>query len=260
MKTIVIYLLMVFSLMACHNEQQDPVPVDLRPLRMDDVDGYRELQYDDTGKITGLLIVTKFVDGTEKRETQNFVYDSTGKLIESRTDAGWDMRYTYNDRDQLVSTDVYADGSRYQRHVYTYNSKRYLSERITYEGISDEALIPVSKEYYAYDNLGNVTLQLLYAYDASGQAARITTRFTFSDYDNRTNIEKYFIVTPFNPTLTLCKNNPGKMVVENATGSINSVETYTYQYNDHGYVTEKTSHLTLHNGSSGSYLTRYSFK
>jgi len=71
---------------------------------------------------------------------------------------------------------------------------------------------------------------------------------------------EYFNVHPFNPFITLRKNNPGKMVTRNADGIISSVETYRYKYNAQDYAIEKTSFVKMYNGSSGSYTTQYVFK
>jgi YD repeat-containing protein len=248
---------------SCNEEENNPTPLapDIIPLKMEDVDGSRELTYDASGKIGALSITTKFVNGTEMKSIQTLWYDPSGKLIESTTDTGWRMVYTYDSQGRVGQTDEYVQGSWSQRHIYTYNSKGFLLESITYQDIPEEGgLIPVSKDVYTYDGNGNVTLQLLYYYTAFGAEAKILTRFTFSDYDNKINTEEYFDINPFNPAVKFRKKNPGKMVIQNAQGNISSVETYEYLYNTQGYATQKTSYVTMHNGNSGSYITHYSFK
>ncbi len=255
----------VIILAACDNEENNPTPTPqpsiLIPVKMEDVDGYRELVYDASGKISELEIVTKFVNGTEMKSVQSLIYDASGKLTESTTDTGWRITYAYDGNGKVSETEEYVNGVWSQRHVYTYNIKGLLIETKTYQNIPEEGgLIPVSKEVYTYDANGNVTFQILYHYTSFGIEAKITSTFTFSDYDNKINTEEYFDIHPFNPFVKFRKNNPGKMVIQNAHGTISVVETYEYKYNEQGFATEKTSYITMHNGNSGSYTTKYSFK
>jgi YD repeat-containing protein len=258
-------LLAVVALMAasCDNEESTPAPQipELVPLKMEQLDGTRELIYDASGKITGLSIVTNFVNGSKMTSVQTLTYNAAGQLTESTTDTGWRMVYTYNDKNQIVKTDEYVNGTWSQLHEYTYNDKGLLIQSIKSQNIPEEGgLIPVAKDEYIYDQNGNVILQFLYYYTSFGIEAKMLTKFTFGDYDGKINTEEYFDMHPFNPFIKLRKNNPGKMIVQNANGIISSTEIYQYKYNTEGYATEKTSFTTMHNGNTGSYVTTYTFK
>ncbi|WP_276366715.1 RHS repeat domain-containing protein [Chryseolinea sp. H1M3-3] len=255
----------VVILAACDNEENNPTPTPqpsvLIPVKMEDVDGYRELVYDASGKISELAIVTKFVNGSEMKSVQTLIYDNSGKLTESTTDTGYRMTYSYDGVGRVSKTDEYVNGTWSQLHEYVYNDKGFLKESITYQNIPEEGgVIPVAKDTYTYDANGNVTFQTLYHYTPFGIEAKVTSTFTFSGYDNKINTEEYFDVHPFNPFVKFRKNNPGKMVVQNAHGTTSVVETYEYKYNEQGFATEKTSYVIMHNGNSGSYTTKYSFK
>jgi YD repeat-containing protein len=263
MKKVILFVFSALLVFSCDHHGKDPEPEipNLVPIKMEDVDGYRELMYDVNGKVVGVSIVTKFVDGTELRNVQTLVRDTSGKLIELTTDTGSRMVYVYDGEGKVSRTEEYVNDVWSQRHEYIYNEKGLLKENITYQDIPEEGgLIPVSKDVYSYDGAGNVTLQVLYHYTPFGVDAKILTTTTFSDYDSKINTERYFAINPFNPFVKVRNNNPGKMVIRNAAGATKIVETYEYKYNAEGYTTEKTSYVTMDNGNSGSFTTTYTFK
>src|SRR6186997_175140 len=99
MKTILFLMALALLAVACDNEENSPIPInqELVPLKMEHVDGSRELIYNASGKITGLAIVTHFANGTEMTSIQTLLYDAEGQLTESTTDTGYRMVYSYND-------------------------------------------------------------------------------------------------------------------------------------------------------------------
>ena len=248
---------------ACDNEENSPIPInqELVPLKMEHVDGSRELIYNASGKITGLAIVTHFANGTEMTSIQTLLYDVEGQLTESTTDTGYRMVYSYNDDGLITKTEEYVNGRWWQQHVYAYYDKGLLKQSITYQNIPEEGgMIPVAKDEYAYDAKENVTTHQLYYYTSFGAEVKLLTTFTYSDYDNKINTEEYFDMHPFNPLAKIKKNNPGKMIVQNANGVMSITETYQYVYNVQGYTIQKTSFVTMYNGNTGSHTTKYSFK
>jgi len=248
---------------SCDDEESNPAPTvpELVPLKMEQLDGSRELIYDTSGKVTGLSIVTNFSNGSKMTSAQTLIYNDAGQLTESTTDTGWRMVYTYNDRNKISKTDEYVNGSWSQLHEYTYDDKGLLLYDITSQNIPEEGgLIPVAKNEFTYDAAGNVTLHLLYYYTSFGAEAKLLTKHSFSDYDDKVATEEYFDMHPFNPFVKLRKNNPGKMVIENANGITTIVENYQYNYNLEGYAIKKTTFSTMHNGNTGSYVTTYTFK
>lgn len=263
MKKVFLFVFSALLAFSCEHNGNDPEPEipNLVPIKMEDVDGHRELIYDANGKVSGVSIVTKFVDGTELKNVQTLVRDTSGKLIELTTDTGWRMVYVYDGEGKVSRTEEYVNDVWSQRHEYAYNEKGLLKESITYQNVPEEGgLIPVSKDAYSYNSNGNVSLQVLYYYTSFGAEAKLLTTTTFSDYDSKINTESYFAINPFNPFVKVKNNNPGKMVMRNPTGTNTIVETYEYKYNDAGYTAEKTSYVTMYNGNSGSFTTSYSFK
>ena len=228
---------------------------------MEQLDGSRELLYDASGKITGLSIVTHFSNGNEMISVQTLIYNAAGQLVESTTDTGWRMVYTYNDRNLISKTDEYVNGSWSKLHEYFYNSQGLLTHDISFQDIPEEGgLIPVAKNEYTYNTDGNVIQQLLYYYTSFGAEAKLLTKFTYSGYDKKVATEEYFDMHPFNPFIRLKKNNPAKLIVQNAAGITSITETYQYKYNSDGYAIEKKTFTTMYNGNTGSYTTTYTFK
>lgn len=263
MKTIPFLIAFTLLAVACDNVENNPTPInqELVPLKMEDLDGSRELIYNASGKISGLSIVTRFSNGNEMTSIQTLFYDASGQLKESTTDTGYRMVYSYNDDDQISQTEEYLNDTWTQRHVYTYYDEGLLKESITYQNIPEEGgIIPVAKNEYMFDIKGNVSVHRLYHYTSFGAEVKLLTTFTYSNYDNKINTEEYFDIHPFNPLVKIRKNNPGKMVVQNANGVTSMVETYKYEYNIQGYATQKSSFVTMYNGNTGSYTTKYSFK
>src|SRR5687768_7104996 len=98
MRKVSLFVFSALFTLSCEHNGNDPNPEipNLIPIKMEDADGYRELIYDDNGKVSGVSIVTKFVDGTELKNVQTLVRDTNGKLIELTTDTGWRMVYVYD--------------------------------------------------------------------------------------------------------------------------------------------------------------------
>jgi hypothetical protein len=99
----------------------------------------------------------------------------------------------------------------------------------------------------------------MYYFTPYGAEAKLLTTFISSNYDDKLNTEDHFDVNVFNPYVTLRKNNPGKLITQNASGSISSTEVYTYQYHPKGYATSKTTEVTWHHGGTGSYTSTFMF-
>jgi hypothetical protein len=258
-----VYLVAVLLLTACDNEEDSPAPItpELVPLKMEDLDGSRELIYNAAEKISGLSIVTRFANGTEMTSIQSMLYDVSGRITESTTDTGYRMIYTSYEDGNISQTEEYLNDAWTQRHVYSYYGEGNLKESITYQNIREEGgIIPVSKNEYVYDTRGNVTVHRLFHFTTFGAESKLLTTFTYSNYDNKINTEEYFDVHPFNPLINLRKNNPGKMVMQNANGITSMTEIYQYKYNAQSHTTQKTSFVTMYNGNTGSYTTKYSFK
>jgi YD repeat-containing protein len=263
MKKLLSLVSLVILAVACDNEENSPAPIapDLVPLKMEELDGSRELIYNASGKIGGLAIVTRYANGSEMTSIQTLLYDTNGRLTESTTDTGYRMVYTYNDDGLITKTQEYVNGTWWQVHVYDYYDEGLLKQSITYQDIPEEGgVIPVAKDEYVYDTKGNVIIHRLYYYTSFGAEAKLLTMFTYGGYDDKINTEEYFDIHPFNPLVKIRKNNPGKMVVQNANGVTSIVETYQYEYNVQGFATQKTSFVTMYNGNTGSHTTKYTFK
>lgn len=254
-------LILVIAFFAACDSDNNPTPTapNLVPVKLEEQNYTKELFYDAAGKLKEVSSETRFVDGSRHKLQQTLIYNANGRLVESVTDAGSHMIYVYDDKDRIVQTDEYENSNWKQKHVYHYNSKGLITDRITYHNIPDEGgVVPVSEEAYDYDSKGNVSRQQLYKYERN--EAKLLTTYLLSEYDNKINTDEYFDTHPFNPLLTIRKNNPGKLVTQNALGFTTSMETYTYRYNDQHYAIEKTTAVTYYNGNTGSYTTQYTFR
>lgn len=265
MKRPLFFLLLAMTctaLVSCDSdEDKDPIAsTELRPDRIEQLDYTRELVFDDQERLVKVISTSEMPNDVELVSTQEFTYGVDGHLDESTTDSGWRMVYSY-EGEFIVRTDEYIDGVLSQYHTFQYNPNGRLKERVTWQDIPEEGgLIPVSKDAFEYDSRGNVIKNEIFYFNTGTQQHHLLTRFVFSDYDDKINSEELFYNNPFNPLIKLRENNPGKMVVSNMNGVISSTDTYTYQFNDQGYATHKTTNTLFHHGETGSYETSYFFK
>jgi YD repeat-containing protein len=263
MNKILLATMVVVLSFACDTEN-NPQPdfPKIIPVRMEEPGFTQELIYDAAGKLIKIISVSKFVDGSTFESTKTFAYNPSGRLLESVTSNGWRTIYSYDNADRVVQADEYENDVWEKRFVYAYNERGLLSERVTFQQKSagETGIERVSKETYLYDSKDNVAVQKLFEYTESGTLENLLTIYTFSDYDEKLNTDAYFGMPPYYPSSVLKKRNPGKLVIQNSQGFTTSIETYSYQYNDVGYASEKTSRVTFYNGNTGSYVTKYSFK
>jgi hypothetical protein len=260
MKEFLLAILVIAFVGACGSENNPAphLPV-LIPVKLEEQNYTKELFYDVTGKLKDISSETRFVDGTRDALLQTLLYNSEGRLIESLTDAGLHMIYSYDNSNRIIQTDEYENSRWVRKYIYNYDDRGLMAERITYQNVPAEGgIIPISREIYEYNASGNVTRQQLFEFD--DEAAKLRTSYVFSDYDDKINTEEYFDAYPFNPLTTLQKNNPGKLVIQNAVGVTSSTEIYSYLYNNQNYAVEKTTSVTFYHGGTGSYTTHYSFK
>lgn len=221
---------------------------------------YRVMHHDGGGKLTRIQMVSVLPNDTKEEINQLYSYNEAGRLLESNTENGWRMVYSYTG-DELTRTDEYINSQLSQYHLFEYNQQGKLAQRITYQNIPEEGgEIPVSKDVFDYDENGNIAEERLYYYTSFGEEAVLLTVFTYSDYDEKHNSENLFLVNPFNPLAQFSENNPGKMLVRNAHGNVSMTHTYTYQYNTKGYPVKKSTHTLMYNGEQGSYQSIYSFR
>lgn len=251
--------LFVFS---CKEEQ--PLPIDqkeeLIPISYTEEGFTKTLTYNEAGKLTRIHYATTFSDGNILESVHDFRYNADGVLTESENNIGWRLVYTY-DGDLIVKTEEYLSGQIPQYHLFTYDDKKRLIERVTYQDILEEGGdVPVSKESYVYDQHDNITIQRLYYYTSYGAEARLLSEFEFSEYDEKINSEEFFDIMGINPFIRLRKNNPGVMTFKNNSGLVSLTERYTYTYHEKGYPIIKAVDVTQYNGTTGSYEARYTFK
>lgn len=243
------------------DDTPQPNMAELTPVKLEQAGYIRELNYNISGNLNEVVTTYRYANGLETKSIQVLDYNDDGLLIRSTTDSGWRLEYTYDGNGRLVKTNEYTNDSWWQLHTYEYNEKGLLLQSITFQNIPEEGgIIPVSKDMYEYDVNENVVVMDLYYYTSYGAESKLLTKFVFSDYDTKKNSEEYFNVHPFNPTLLLRKNNPGKMIVSNAKGIVSSTDVYSYTYNKEGYAIAKTTTQTMYNGETGSYTTQYYFK
>lgn len=250
------------SLAACNDDEPIRVdsPLTLIPKTFVEADLTKSLVYDDANRLVEIHFITKYPNGTTSTSVQTFVYNEEGKLAESTTDTGWRYVYTY-DNHFIIRTDEYIQDTHSDYHLFKYDNKSRLIERVTYQDIPEEGgEIPVAKDTFTYDSQGNLEFQRLYYYTSYGLEAKLLTELAFSDYDDKVNSEEYFDVMGINPLIRLRKHNPSKMIVKNQQGNITSTETYAYTYHPKGYAVAKKARIVLYNGNEGSYEATYLFE
>jgi hypothetical protein len=260
-KTILsLFVLTIFT--ACSTDELiTPTPnLKLVPEHFEQLDFSKTFEYDPTGQLTGVTMVSRLPNGATMESRQSYFYDVENRLNQTTTDNGWVLVYTLSDG-QIARTDEYVNCWFTQYHTYEYNANGLLIKSFTWQNIPEEGgEIRVAKDEYEYNSDGNLTTHRLYYYSSFGKDPRILTTFTFSDYDTKLNAEDHFSAIAANPLVVFRKNNPGKMVVRNRFGNISSVETYTYEYHTKGYPTNKVTNVTFQDGSTSSYETTYRFQ
>lgn len=260
MKPISFIFLLSLVIIACDTSSPEPVQINLKPSLFEEEDFRREYVYNNENQLIQIKLISEFSNGGSMTSTQNFIYRSNGKMEETNSDTGFRFVYTYTG-DKISRTDEYANGTWSKYHAFTYDSRGRLTEQVTYQDIPDEGgLIPTSKDTYQYDVNDNLVVMNMYYFTSYGAETKLLTTFISSDYDTKINTEDYFDVNVYNPYVTLHRNNPGKLITQNASGIVGSTELYTYQYHPKGYATSKTTHVTWHHGGTGSYTSTFTFK
>lgn len=265
MKAITYIALLSLIIIACDTNNPElvhpePVHLDLKPALFIEEDFTREYIYNETNQLIQIRLISALPNGGSMTTTQNFSYLLTGKMADATSDTGFKFVYTYTG-DKISRTDEYVYGSWSRYHAFTYDSQGRLAEHVIFQNIPEEGgMIPTSKDTYQYDVHDNLTVLNMYYYTSYGAEAKLLTTFISSNYDDKMNTEDYFDVNVFNPYVTLRKNNPGKLITQNAYGNVTSTEVYTYQYHPTGYATSKTTHVTWYHGGTGSYTSTFTFK
>lgn len=262
MKQRLLTLLIGFTLVACELEEAPgPVtPAVLQPSVYEETDYRREYSYNNANQLVQIKMISTFPHGNTFTSVQDFSYRPDGKIAEATSETGFRFVYSYSG-DRLVRTEEYVNGSWSKEHRFAYDSKGRVMEAITYQNIPEEGgIIPTSKDEYQYGVNGNLIEWRMYYYTSFGAEAKLLTVMTYSDYDDKINTDNLFEVNVYNPYQEWSTNNPGKQVVRNGAGIISSTEAYLYQYNDMGYVTAKTTQVTLYNGVTASYGSTYQFR
>jgi hypothetical protein len=253
-------VIFLFSFASCTDENPVPIENTLIPSKYVEDNFTRTYFHNTAGQLVRIEMVSVMPNGSNIESEQTYTYDANGKLKESSTDTGWRMVYQLTGN-LITRTDEYLnDHQLSQYHTYAYDNQGRLNESITWQNIPEEGgEIPVSKDTYEYDDSGNLSYYRLFYYGSFGEGVYPLTVFHYSNYDNRINSERYFNLTPFNPTPLSSKNNPGMMTVQNASGVVSSTEVYTYEYHEKGFAKKKKVDVTFYNGNTGSYTSTYTF-
>ena len=260
MKSIVFIALLSLMMIGCDTNHPEPLTIELKPALYEEEDFKKEFVYNSTNQLIQIRLISTFTNGGTMTSTQDFSYLSNGKLAQTTSDTGFKFVYGYNG-DKIIRTDEYVNDAWSKYHAFTYDTHGRLTEQITYQNIPDEGgIIPTSKDTFQYDANGNLEVMNMYYYTSYGAEAKLLTTFISSDYDDKLNTEDYFDVNVFNPYVNLRKNNPGKLITQNAAGNVTSTEVFTYQYHPMGYATSKTTQVTWQHGGTGTYTTTFKFR
>jgi hypothetical protein len=265
MKAITSIALLSLMIIACDTNDQElvqpePVQTVIKPVLFVEEDFKREYVYNDADQLIQIRLISTFPNGGSMTSTQDFSYLSNGKISETTSDTGFRFVYTYSGN-KISRTDEYVYSTWSKYHAFIYDTRGRLTEHITYQNVPEEGgMIPTSKETYQYDASDNLEVTNMYYFTPYGAEAKLLTTFISSHYDDKMNTEDYFDVNVFNPYVTLRKNNPGKLITQNASGNISSTEEYTYHYHPKGYVTSKTTSVTWYHGGTGWYTSTFTIK
>jgi hypothetical protein len=243
---------------SCDSSDDDPVRETIyTPVKMEAGDISVELQYNAAGELTHSVTRQQALNGVVLTSTLKYIYKN-GRIDSAARDTGFRISFQYED-DKIVSAEEYIDVTWVQRHTFTYDTKGRLKESITWQNVPEEGGIsPVQRNTFEYDERDNLIANDIYYYSTGKDDFVLLTVMRVSDYDNQPNAEGFFERHPYNPLVTLRKNNPRKMVITNAAGLGKAEYTFTYTYNAGGYPVKKDASV-LFDGVTTTSEVRYFF-
>jgi hypothetical protein len=188
--------------------------------------------------------INNFEELTGAQESiEKFVYDASGRVLESSMHAGSnnallsEQKYAYNSKGLLTSTTTnYYSSGNIEYSVFTgyeYNSDKKLEKKSVYEGTSADSPL---RSYTTYEVLpnGNYSQEKQFVIDDT-DTAKLFSTITYS-FD--TNVNPFYKVA--GPGTASSPNNliASTSLVHGSKKSF--TYSYTYQYDERGYPVQQT--------------------
>jgi hypothetical protein len=199
---------------------------------------YRILQYDDKGKVTGLISGVSYPNEGTFENAHEFIYEGDVlKQILSKDAAIWSFEYTYGKNGRISESRVFLDEQLKEFYAFSYDIEGNLINELIWRAESEnDELLPASQRKFKYDNNRNLTEIQQLTYD--GTDFRLVTTIAYSDYDDKVNSEYMFMNNLHHPFVRLCKNNPRSVLVTHENGT-SAKQKFLYEYNSSGLVTTR---------------------
>jgi hypothetical protein len=239
---------------ACDDREINPVnDITFIPVRLEEPGYTLELTYDDKGQLQRTKATGQTSDKQPIVTLQEMFYDASGKLVKSTKDDEWMTAYYY-ENDAVVRMDEFYKGAMHLDHRFTYDNLGRIVEIVAWKADG----VPYSKTVNTWDINGNLVMDKHYEF--SNGSFQLSYIHTYSGYDDKISADLLFNTGIISRTEQHRQHNPAKMEVKNADGMVSLTEEYTYRYHEKGYPIERTTFVTLWNGNSGSYVTKYFYE
>lgn len=198
---------------------------------------YRILQYDEKGKVNGLISGVTYPEGTFEN-THHFIYEGNVlKEIRSQDATIWSFKFTYGKKGELSETKVFLDDKLKEFYAFSYDIEGHLISEITWGSDENDKLLPISQRKYRYDNRHNVIESQQFIFEED--TPKLTSTILYKDFDDKVNSEYLFLNNLHHPFVRFCKNNPRTIQLNNENGT-SAEQKFVYEYNSQGHVTKRS--------------------
>ncbi len=248
----IIWLLAIVLITGCTKEYvntpdsgNNPPPSGNKKLSKIEYDGgsYESIQYNTNGTVSKITNHIEYGTGTPVHTIYNFVYTGT-VLNEVRGDDGSKFKYTYNNQQQVVKTEIFAAvGNLVAFYEYTYtNGKLTKTEGYNRMGGGGNTTYTLGLRYEnEYLSSGNLKKMIIYYRDPATGGLEKSNEYIIDSYDTKRNTWVLFENNPYLPMETFIPNNPLTEKHYDMNGMLEESVTNTYTYDTDGNpLTRKT--------------------
>ncbi|MCU0353184.1 MAG: hypothetical protein MUD08_05505 [Cytophagales bacterium] len=215
---------------------------------------FQEFEYDSEGKLTRYVSQYQFVQGDPtkiQRITYQMQYDDLKRLVRVTQNNGTlttsIKTYFYKDGVLEKTEEARPNGRLLERRTFTFADNRLMQE--LRETADDAGQVQATyRTDFAYAGNGNLTKETVYLRGNSG--FNVDHTFEYSDFDDKPKSDHLLTRFLFLPSMVLHPNNPGKVVMKLANGTVNYTENYTFQYSPTGLPVRSIRQKTQGNVNS----------
>lgn len=194
-----------------------------------------KVNYRTDGKIDNMVVI--YGDGS----SQTYQFSYNGDLL-NQVDFGGKWKYYYSGT-QLTKVETYNLNNviRY-RYDYTYTNNKVSSCLQTL--INGSLEFPFMKISFEYNADGNVQKKTVFQY--INQQWKQSEAVTYEGFDTHANVLEPFENLPYLPADMYSPNNPVKETWLDDQGTVNTVVTHQYSYDDQSRIKNRKSlfHIT----------------